>query len=193
MALSDHAQGNGTTRPDVPALLNDYRALQEAVREHMQGLVRVREEVLQAADREARSIVSTARSEIRRILVKARGELLSLATQVQTTIDLPAEIGSAGTPGLALPGADTQVRAAHETLVSARRETRSVLDSAHPDLAALEEQLKAFVADIGREKTAPRQASAPQRDAPAFPREAPTPVGARAPQPGSAVLPDSIR
>src|SRR5687768_18287884 len=81
----DEQPGPGSPGKDsrVPSLIHDYRAQREAWREQARNLARMREEVLTAADHEARGIVSAARADVRRILLKARRDLLVLAAQVR--------------------------------------------------------------------------------------------------------------
>jgi len=101
------------TANNVPSLIHDYRAQRDAWREQARNLARMREEVLTAADREAKDIVSTARGDVRRILLKARRDLLVLAAQVRaagrlgeaedsadTITFLPADDLSQARPGL---------------------------------------------------------------------------------------------
>ena len=84
MDRPDHPEDEkpGTTNT-VPALIHDYRAQRDAWREQARNLARMREEVLAAADREARDIVTAARADVRQILLKARRDLLVLAAQVR--------------------------------------------------------------------------------------------------------------
>src|SRR5262245_21943400 len=84
MAGTDYPQDDVPgTASKVPSLINDSRAQREAWREQALNLARMREEVLSAADHEAKDIVSAARTDIRRILLKARRDLLVLAAQVR--------------------------------------------------------------------------------------------------------------
>ena len=122
------------TSNGVPALIHDYRAQRDAWREQARNLARMREEVLTAADREAKDIVSTARADIRRILLKARRDLLVLAAQVRAAGRL-GEPHDAPDATAFLPADDlSQVG---DALTSARHDVRRVLDESRPELEGL--------------------------------------------------------
>jgi hypothetical protein len=169
MTPTDHNPG-GASRLNVPELINEYRALQEAFRAHAQQLARVREQVRVAADREASAIVAAVRRDMRQLLVEARNDLRALAVEVQTSIDAHQQIAAEGGPAEPLGAGSDDLRMARETIASARQKTREVLDSVRPDLAELEEELRAFSARL-------------RRDAPAAPRATPPPVPPPAPAP----------
>ena len=150
----DYPQDERTgTSNGVPALIHDYRAQREAWREQARNLARMREEVLTAADREAKDIVSTARADIRRILLKARRDLLVLAAQVRAA-------GRLGEPDDApetiafLPADDlSQVG---DALTSARHDVRRVLDESRPELEGLASESAALRAALRQRPGASR-------------------------------------
>ena len=119
----------------VPSLIHDYRAQREAWREQARNLARMREEVLSAADHEARGIVSAARADVRRILLKARRDLLVLAAQVRAA----GRLGDGGEDTVDtfnfLPADD--LGQAQNALTTARHDIRRVLDESRPELEGL--------------------------------------------------------
>ena len=119
----------------VPSLIHDYRAQREAWREQARNLARMREEVLAAADHEARGIVSAARADVRRILLKARRDLLVLAAQVRAA----GRLGDGGDETVdtvnLLPSDD--LGQAQNALTTARHDIRRVLDESRPELEGL--------------------------------------------------------
>lgn len=96
----------------------------------------MREEVRQAAEREAIDIVTAARRDVRRIIVEARRELLVLTAQLHAAVE------TTDTPALQAPHhtallADPQARDITDGLHEARRGVRSVLDEARAEIEAL--------------------------------------------------------
>ena len=118
----------------VPSLIHDYRAQREAWREQARNLARMREEVLTAADHEARGIVSAARADVRRILLKARRDLLVLAAQVRAAGRLGDGDDTVDTFNF-LPSND--LGQAQNALTTARHDIRRVLDESRPELEGL--------------------------------------------------------
>jgi hypothetical protein len=123
----------GTTNT-VPALIHDYRAQRDAWREQARNLARMREEVLAAADREARDIVTAARADVRQILLKARRDLLVLAAQVRAAGRLGDGEDPPDTVNF-LPADD--LGNARDALTTARNNVRRVLDESRPELDGL--------------------------------------------------------
>ena len=119
----------------VPSLIHDYRAQREAWREQARNLARMREEVLAAADHEARGIVSTARADVRRILLKARRDLLVLAAQVRAAGRLGDGREETVDTFNLLPSDD--LGQAQNALTTARHDIRRVLDESRPELEGL--------------------------------------------------------
>lgn len=128
-----------------PSLIHDYRAQREAWREQARNLARMREEVLAAADHEARGIVSTARADVRRILLKARRDLLVLAAQVRAAGRLGEGEDTIDTPNF-LPADD--FGQAHNALTTARHDIRRVLDESRPELEGLASEGEALRAAL---------------------------------------------
>ena len=128
-----------------PSLIHDYRAQREAWREQARNLARMREEVLAAADHEARGIVSTARADVRRILLKARRDLLVLAAQVRAAGRLGEGEDTIDTPHF-LPADD--FGQAHNALTTARHDIRRVLDESRPELEGLASEGEALRAAL---------------------------------------------
>ena len=135
MDRPDYPQDEKPETPNsVPALIHDYRAQREAWREQARNLARMREEVLSAADREARDIVSVARTDVRRILLKARRDLLVLAAQVRAAGRLGEPEDAPETLNF-LPADD--LGGVQDALTSARHDVRRVLDETRPELEGL--------------------------------------------------------
>jgi hypothetical protein len=153
----------GTTN-NVPGLIHDYRAQRDAWREQARNLARMREEVLSAADREARGIVTAARADVRRILLKARRDLLVLAAQVRAAGRLGEPEDTPETLNF-LPADD--LGQVDESLISARQDVRRVLDESRPELEGLAAEGEALRAALR-----PQRANA----AAEFPRYAPRTV-----------------
>ena len=132
----------------VPSLIHDYRAQRDAWREQARNLARMREEVLSAADREAKDIVTTARTDIRSILLKARRDLLVLAAQVRAA----GRLGDAeDTPDVAFLPAD-ELGEAHNSLTTARHDIRRVLDESRPELEGLVSEGEALRAALRQQR-----------------------------------------
>lgn len=128
-----------------PSLIHDYRAQRDAWREQARNLARMREEVLAAADHEARGIVSTARADVRRILLKARRDLLVLAAQVRAAGRLGEGEDTIDAPNF-LPADD--FGQAHNALTTARHDIRRVLDESRPELEGLASEGEALRAAL---------------------------------------------
>ena len=107
----------------------------------------MREEVRQAAEREAIDIVTAARRDVRRIIVEARRELLVLTAQLHAAVDTtdaselplptfanlladPERVRAGSTPG------DT-LDLTRDVVLEARKGVRSVLDEARAEIEAL--------------------------------------------------------
>ena len=149
MDASDYPQDErrGATGK-VPSVIHDYRAQRDAWREQARNLARMREEVLSAADREAKDIVTTARTDIRSILLKARRDLLVLAAQVRAA----GRLGDAeDTPDAAFLPAD-ELGQAHTSLTTARHDIRRVLDESRPELEGLVSEGEALRAALRQQR-----------------------------------------
>ncbi len=156
MSGPDYPQDDQPVTPSkVPSLIQDYRAQREAWREQARNLARMREEVLSAADREAKDIVSAARTDIRGILLKARRDLLVLAAQVRAAgrlgevADAPDSVGpdSVGPDSVNVLPAD-DLGQAHDVLTTARHDVRRVLDESRPELEGLASEGEALRAAL---------------------------------------------
>ena len=131
----------------VPGLLDHYRQQRQAWLAQADELVRMRDEVREAAEREAIEIVTAARRDVRRIIVEARRELLVLTAQLHAAVeatDAPALESPPFTALLADPDSRSRVEnASHETDITrdvvheARKGVRSVLDEARAEIEAL--------------------------------------------------------
>jgi hypothetical protein len=131
----------------VPGLLDQYRQQRLAWLEQADQLVRMRDEVRQAAEREAIEIVTAARRDVRRIIVEARRELLVLTAQLHAAVeatDAPALEAPPFTAFLADPDARSRVENAthgeditRDVVHEARKGVRSVLDEARAEIEAL--------------------------------------------------------
>jgi hypothetical protein len=117
----------GTPGPPqrVPDLLDGYRQQQDAHNSRARELVRLRSEVLAAAETEAASLVKETRAHIARLLSDARRELVGLAAQVDAIPEAPG--GSAS----------TDTAATRSQVLDARRELRRVVQDARADLDGL--------------------------------------------------------
>ena len=148
MALPDPPQPHEDDSV-VPGLVSGYRAQLDAIRTQARDLVRMREDVLAAAERESHAIVTSARSEIRDILVKARRELLVLAAQVQAVTESePTPELEAGSGEGRSPSDLSQERLKAAAASGARQEVRHVLTEARPDLDALTVEAKILRANL---------------------------------------------
>jgi len=143
-------QQTGTASPEkasrVPSLIHDYRAQRDAWRQQARNLARMREEVLAAADHEARGIVSAARADVRRILLKARRDLLVLAAQVRAAGRLGDGEDTVDTSSNFLPADD--FGQAQNALTTARHDIRRVLDESRPELEGLASEGEALRAAL---------------------------------------------
>lgn len=128
---------------NLPALVQDYRAQRDEWRAQTRNLVRMREELLAAADRESGEIVAAARADVGRILLKARRDLLVLAAQVQATTDMDG--AGDGDQGVLGPN---DLVGTHDGLTSVRNHVSSVLHESRPDLEALSSQDGALRANL---------------------------------------------
>src|SRR5687768_10335225 len=151
--------GTGSPEPvsRVPSLIHDYRAQRDAWREQARNLARMREEVLTAADHEARGIVSAARADVRRILLKARRDLLVLAAQVRAAGRLGDGEDTVDTSNF-LPADD--LGQAQNAMTTARHDIRRVLDESRPELEGLASEGEALRAALHHQQpgaTAPAE------------------------------------
>ena len=103
----------------------------------------MREEVRQAAEREAIDIVTAARRDVRRIIVEARRELLVLTAQLHAAVDttdaselpLPTFANLLAEPERGRAGDTLDVT--RDVVLEARKGVRSVLDEARAEIEAL--------------------------------------------------------
>jgi hypothetical protein len=140
----------------VPGLLDQYRQQRAAWLAQADELVRMRDEVRHAAEREAIEIVTTARRDVRRIIVEARRELLVLTAQLHAAVeatDAPAMPPPPFTALLPDPDRSRVEDASHDTsdltrdvVLEARRGVRSVLDEARAEIEALSSEAPAALA-----------------------------------------------
>jgi len=167
----------------MPGLLEHYRQQRAAWLAQADELARMREEVRQAAEREALEIVTSARRDVRRIIIEARRELLVLTAQLHAAVE------ATDAPGLPLPSVGGLLtepdRLGHEAgwsgsydisravVLEARKGVRSVLDEARAEIEALSAEAPAVVAAAtgGRSIAAPIPAAPEWHDAP-FPEKA---------------------
>jgi hypothetical protein len=138
-----------SAKPDpvrVPGLLDQYRQQRAAWLAQADELVRMREEVRHAAEREAVEIVTAARRDVRRIIVEARRELLVLTAQLHAAVeatDAPALQPPPFTALLADPdrsrveGTSDALDITRDVVLEARKGVRSVLDEARAEIEAL--------------------------------------------------------
>jgi hypothetical protein len=143
----------------VPGLLDQYRQQRRAWLAQADELVRMRDEVRQAAEREAIDIVTAARRDVRRIIVEARRELLVLTAQLHAAVeatDAPAIEAPPFTALLADPESRSRVEnAAHDDEITrdvvheARKGVRSVLDEARAEIEALSSEAPAMFGQGG--------------------------------------------
>jgi ketosteroid isomerase-like protein len=143
----------------VPGLLDQYRQQRRAWLEQADELVRMRNEVRQAAEREAIEIVTAARRDVRRIIVEARRELLVLTAQLHAAVeatDVPGLEAPPFTALLADPDARSRAEnASHDDELTsdvvheARKGVRSVLDEARAEIEALSAEAPEILAHAG--------------------------------------------
>ena len=143
----------------VPGLLDQYRQQRRAWLEQADELVRMRNEVRQAAEREAIEIVTAARRDVRRIIVEARRELLVLTAQLHAAVeatDVPGLEAPPFTALLADPDARSRAEnASHDddltsdVVHEARKGVRSVLDEARAEIEALSAEAPEILAHAG--------------------------------------------
>ena len=143
----------------VPGLLDQYRQQRRAWLEQADELVRMRNEVRQAAEREAIDIVTAARRDVRRIIVEARRELLVLTAQLHAAVeatDVPGLEAPPFTALLADPDARSRAESAspdddltRDVVHEARKGVRSVLDEARAEIEALSAEAPEILAQAG--------------------------------------------
>ena len=160
----------------VPGLLDQYREQRRAWLAQADALVRMREEVRQAAEREAIEIVTAARRDVRQIIVEARRDLLVLTAQLHAAVEATDAPGIEPPPFTALlSDGDSRSRvesASHEPDITrdvvheARKGVRSVLDEARAEIEALSAEAPAVFGHGGSPHAAPAAAAAPDDDAP---------------------------
>jgi len=137
----------------VPGLLDQYRQQRRAWLAQADELARMREEVRQAAEREAIDIVTAARRDVRRIIVEARRDLLVLTAQLHAAVEATDAPGLEAPPFTALlddgdtrsrvEGASHQTDITREVVHEARKGVRSVLDEARAEIEALSSEAPA--------------------------------------------------
>lgn len=165
---------------NVPGLIDQYRERHRAWLAQADELVRLRDEVRLAAEREALEIVTAARRDVRRIIVEARRELLVLTAQLHAAVDAVDQ--SAAMPSLPGPSVpftpappaalEAPLSVTQDLVRGARREVRAVLDEARAEIEALAAE------------THPTFPPAPREPGPS-PWEAGAPPTFRGPFPGS--------
>jgi hypothetical protein len=131
-----------TAPGNVPGLIDQYRQRHRAWLAQADELVRLRDEVRLAAEREAVEIVTAARRDVRRIIVEARRELLVLTAQLHAAVDAVDQSAIQPPPGLgpalpAPPPNDAALSNTQDLVRGARREVRAVLDEARAEIEAL--------------------------------------------------------
>jgi hypothetical protein len=142
-AVEPTDQGNGAAgASNVPSLIDEYRAQEDAHRAQARELARLQQEVFTTAAREASEVVSTARSEVRRVILQARRDLLMLAAQVDV-------IGNMATDG-ATPAEGTP-----RTLSAARQDLRQVLHDASGEFQTVTEYSQALQAQTAQLQVVP--------------------------------------
>ena len=159
MADQDQSNPAKADLARVPGLLDQYRQQRRAWLAQADELVRMRDEVRQAAEREAIEIVTAARRDVRRIIVEARRELLVLTAQLHAAVeatDAPAVEAPPFTALLADPEARSKVEnASHDedmtrdVVHEARKGVRSVLDEARAEIEALSSEAPAMFGSGG--------------------------------------------
>jgi hypothetical protein len=158
----------------VPGLLDQYREQRRAWLAQADELVRMRDEVRQAAEREAIEIVTAARRDVRRIIVEARRELLVLTAQLHAAVEATDAPGLEAPPFTALladPDARSRVESAsHDSDITkdvvheARRGVRSVLDEARAEIEALSSETPAIFGHGSSHEAAARGAADDNHD-----------------------------
>jgi ketosteroid isomerase-like protein len=132
----------------VPRLIDQYKQRRQAWLAQADELVRLRDEVRSAAEREALEIVTAARRDVRRIVVEARRELLVLTAQLhaaiesvdQASLQAATETAGGADRGRAVDDVIAGPQSLGDTqdlVLGARREVRSVLDEARAEIEAL--------------------------------------------------------
>jgi F0F1-type ATP synthase membrane subunit b/b' len=131
----------------VPRLIDQYKQRRQEWLAQADELVRLRDEVRTAAEREALEIVTAARRDVRRIVVEARRELLVLTAQLhaaiesvdQASLQAAETVSAADAGGSAtdLVSGQRPLSAAEDKVLGARREVRTVLDEARAEIEAL--------------------------------------------------------
>ncbi len=146
MADQDPSKPARADLANVPGLLDQYRQQRSAWLAQADELVRMREEVRQAAEREAIDIVTAARRDVRRIIVEARRELLVLTAQLHAAVDttdaselpLPTFANLLAEPERArVENAGDTLDITRDVVLEARKGVRSVLDEARAEIEAL--------------------------------------------------------
>jgi hypothetical protein len=197
--VAEH-DSSSPTSGNVPGLIDQYRQRHRAWLAQADELVRLRDEVRLAAEREALEIVTAARRDVRRIIVEARRELLVLTAQLHAAVDAvdqsavmppfpsgPAAIGAAP-EAVEAPLSNTQ-----DLVRGARREVRAVLDEARAEIEALAAEAQpTFPPTTPEPGPSPWEAGAPPTFSGPFPA-APEPEPAVEPvAPVPAVAPETF-
>jgi hypothetical protein len=143
MASSEDLRRYRQDGSSVLALIDDYRAQQEAWRAKAHDLARMRDALRAAADREARAIVAAAQRDIDQVLQKANEDLVALNAQVRAlseTADtsLPAEQAGVkfGRRAGDLQQVAAMVKGAQEKLADVSDATRTRLEALSAEAAA---------------------------------------------------------
>jgi len=149
LSLNTVAERDQQLPAGVPRLIDQYKQRRQAWLAQADELVRLRDEVRSAAEREALEIVTAARRDVRRIVVEARRELLVLTAQLHAAIE-SVDQASLQAAAETASGADAQGHSAGDVLagqrslgatedmvLGARREVRTVLDEARAEIEAL--------------------------------------------------------
>ncbi len=131
----------------VPGLIDQYRQQRKAWLAQADELVRLRDEVRSAAEREAMDIVTAARRDVRHIVVAARRELMVLTAQLHAAMEavdqssVPPTIAlqdnETSSVGSEVSSAQDSLGVTRELVLGARREVRGVLDEARAEIEAL--------------------------------------------------------
>ena len=174
------------TRRSMPELLENYEAEYARLVAQSRELARLRERVLDSAEREAAAIMADARHEVRRVLVNARRELVVLAAQLQAVgcnaPDLPVVSSQTGDGALPVPAGDEPPADSHALAISravlgeGRRSIREVLLEARAELQAFSEEARELRDRLAHEPAAGHQTEphgarslpAPEPSAPAL-------------------------
>ena len=184
--MSDQDPSKAVKADRVPGLLDQYRQQRRAWLAQADELVRMREEVRTAAEREAIEIVTAARRDVRRIIVEARRELLVLTAQLHAAVEATDAPGLEPAPFTALladPESRLRVESAShgdditsDVVHEARKGVRSVLDEARAEIEALSSEAPAI---FGQGPLDAPASPVAERDGEPRDQETPNEAGAR--------------